>query len=120
MRLVAVGLVLTLSACASGRDLVRFGEGAFAARDYLHTAWETLTQAETDTEGHRIRAQLETRAALEALGGPATARRVPYQGPPTLAVAMALLERSAPQVPQDSPAQAHTRRALAELREALR
>jgi hypothetical protein len=96
-------------------------QGAFDVRDYLDTAYETLVAAETDVAGHRIRAQLETRAALAALGalGAAT-RTVPYAGPPTMAVALELLEHTEPQLAQHPAAQLHTLRALAELREALK
>ncbi len=113
--------MLVLSGCSSTRAVVRHERGAFAVRDYLKTAYETLAIAETDTGGHRIRAQLETRAAIEALGdlgGPT--KRVPYEGPPTLAVALELLERSEPDMTQNVLAHTHAQRALAELREALK
>jgi hypothetical protein len=45
---------------------------------------------------------------------------VPFDGPPTLAVALALLEHSEPGLASNSTAQGHARKALAELREALK
>jgi hypothetical protein len=112
--------LLLLWACATGPGL-RADASDFTARDGLKTAYQALQEAETDTGGHRIRAQLETRAALEALGPlRLPAREVPFTGPPTLAVALALLERSARQLSHNPRAQEHTLRALAELREALK
>ncbi len=120
MRLWLLALLLALGGCSSTRVVIRHDAGAFSVRDYLSTAYETLTQAETDTAGHRIRAQLETRAALELLGDSGfPARLVPFEGPPTLAVALALLEHSAPKLPQDGGAHQHAARALTELRAAL-
>jgi hypothetical protein len=120
MRRFTLLLLLAVAACAP-RAIIRHDAGAFAVRDYLKTAYETLAIAETDGDGHRIRAQLETRAAIDALGelgGPS--KRVPYEGPATLAVALELLERTEPQMTQNVLAQTHVTRALAELRAALR
>ncbi len=118
--LVAFGFVF-LSGCTSNAVVIRSEAGAFSARDYLQTAYETLVVAETDTSGHRIRAQLETRAALEALGERGGGeRKVPFEGPPTLSVALALLEHTEPEMTQNVLALTHARRALAELREALK
>lgn len=119
--LLVLSALLGFVACSSTSSAVRADVGAFAVRDYLKTAWETLSLSETDTEGHRVRAQLATRAAIDALGdelgGPA--RRVPFDGPPSMSVALELLERSEPQMSQNAAAQAHARRAVAELRAAL-
>jgi hypothetical protein len=94
--------------------------GTFSVHDYLKTAYDTLLVAETDTDGHRVRAQLETRAALDALDDRSVSpRRVPYEGPPSLAVALELLERSEQETTQNVLAQTHARRAAAELRQAL-
>ncbi len=96
--------------------------GLFGARDYLKTAWETLGKAETDTEGHRIRAERETRAALEELGDVSMpARRVPFSGAPSLAVALELLEHSEIEMSRmcSNDALVHTRRAASELRAAI-
>ncbi|MFT3706285.1 MAG: hypothetical protein QM817_01335 [Archangium sp.] len=118
--LIFTGFVfVALSGCAT--TAVQHHEvGTFSVRDYLKTAYDTLLVAETDTEGHRVRAQLETRAALDALEDLSTSpRRVPYSGPPTLAVALELLERSEQETTQNVLAQTHARRAAAELRQAL-
>lgn len=121
MRHAALVLLLLLVGCSSSRAVVRHEAGAFSVRDYLQTAFETLGEAETDSGGHRVRAQLETRAALEGLGESGLrARKVPYEGPPTLAVALELLEHSAPEMPQDGPAHLHAQRALGELRQAVK
>lgn len=110
---------LMLAGCAT-RPVLR-DEAGFTARDYLKTAYDTLLVADPDTAGHRIRAELETRAALEALGGPSSgANSVPFEGPPTLRVAQALLEESTTRLSNAPAAQSHARVALAELREALR
>lgn len=120
MRNCLFTLLLLLSGCSTTRVVIRHDAGAFSVRDYLSTAYETLTQAETDTAGHRIRAQLETRAALQLLGESSVPPRlVPFEGPPTLAVALALLEHSEPNLPLEGGAHQHTARALAELRAAL-
>ena len=70
---------------------------------------------------HRIRAQRETRAALEALTDYSSgARSVPFVGPPSLSVALELLEHSDAELTHSSPsALEHTRRAEAELRAVL-
>ncbi|MDP1827026.1 MAG: hypothetical protein Q8L48_27380 [Archangium sp.] len=116
-----LALLLFLSGCTSTRVLVRHDAGAFSVRDYLKTAYQTLTEAETDVGGHRIRAQRETRAALDLLGqSPVAPRPVPFEGPPTLAVALELLEYSEREVRLNQPAHLHTTRAVAELREALK
>ena len=120
MRLTLLSM-LFLCGCTSTSAILRDEAGAFSVRDYLKTAFETLTAAETDTGGHRIRAQLETRAALDALDeGGVPERAVPFEGPPTLAVALALLEHSAPELAENTVAQVHAQNALAELREALK
>lgn len=117
MRHASLALLVLFAGCTSSRPLIRPDAGAFSVRDYLQTAWETLGEAETDSGGHRIRAQRETRAALELLGEAGLApRKVPSEGPPTLAVALELLEHSAPELAQNGPAQLHAQRALAELR----
>jgi hypothetical protein len=110
-----------LAACTPSQLEVRpDAVSTFDVRDYLKTALETLVSAETDTGGHRIRAQLETRAALEALGDEARlARAVPYRGPPSMEVALELLERSEPRMTQNVLARTHAQRAVAELRAAL-
>jgi hypothetical protein len=114
-------LVLFLCGCTSTRAVVRHEAGAFSVRDYLETAWGALAQAETDTGGHRIRAQVETRAALDVLGElNLPVRKVPFTGPPTLAVALELLEYSEPELTSNQGAHLHTQRALEELREALK
>lgn len=116
-----LALLLVLSGCTSTRVLVRHEAGTFSVRDYLKTAYETLGEAETDSGGHRIRAQLETRAALDLMGDfSVPPRPVPFEGPPTLAVALELLEHSERRVRQNPPAHQHTQRAVAELREALK
>jgi len=61
MRRFTLLLLLAVAGCAP-RSIIRHDAGAFAVRDYLKTAYETLASAETDGDGHRIRAQLETRA----------------------------------------------------------
>lgn len=120
MRISIVALFLFLSGCASNQVVIRHEAGAFSVRDYLKTAYETLGESETDTGGHRIRAQVETRAALEGLGiSDAPTRSVPFEGPPSMAVARALLEHSVIELPQEGLARFHTQRALKELREAL-
>jgi hypothetical protein len=118
--LVSLSLILG-PGCAS-RGALRGDGSAFTARDYLRTAWNTLIEAETDTAGHRVRAQRETRAALEALNElTSTARVVPFEGPPTLAVALELLQHSEAEIGRrGSPAALeHTRRAEDELKAAL-
>lgn len=115
-----IALLFLLCGCSTTSVIIRHDAGAFSGRDYLKTAYETLTEAETDTGGHRIRAQVETRAALEQLGDTRLpARLVPFEGPPTLAVALELLEHSQPDLQQNSVALAHAQRALDELRAAL-
>lgn len=111
-------VLLMLSSCAAGR-VATVPDGAYSQRDYLKTAYETLQVAETDTNGHRIRAQLATRAALQALDDDELARSVPYSGPPSLAVARELLQRVAPMPTDTSPVAEQTRRALLELNAAL-
>jgi hypothetical protein len=118
-RLLVVAL-LACSACASSHRALRSDANSFAVRDYLKTAYETLASAETDTDGHRVRAQLETRAALDALGDlGSSARLVPYDGPPSMSVALELLEESAPKVAHNPDAHQHTLKAVAELRAAV-
>ncbi|HEY0882013.1 MAG TPA: hypothetical protein VGD87_10810 [Archangium sp.] len=112
-------LCLLFLGCAGSRSVVRDERGGYSARDYLQTAFDTLSEAETDTNGHRIRAAVETRAALERLDDRARPRRVPYEGEPSLAVAFELLQRSEPELPPRSAAQQHAQRALEELRLAL-
>lgn len=109
---------LLFAGCAT-TSVERHAPGTFSVRDYLKTAYDTLLVADTDTDGHRIRAQLETRAALEALQDDLPVRRVPFSGPPSMAVALELLERSEQETTQNVLAQTHTRRAAAELRQAL-
>ncbi|MFZ5441245.1 MAG: hypothetical protein ACOZQL_14650 [Myxococcota bacterium] len=121
MRLLLAFVLVLFPACASSRLAVQPAAGSFDARDYLKTAYETLVSAETDTGGHRIRAQLETRAALDALGDDARhARLVPFDGPPSMEVALELLQASEQQVTQNVLARTHTQRALAELKAALK
>ncbi|MCA2981474.1 MAG: hypothetical protein INH41_16400 [Myxococcaceae bacterium] len=113
--------LFTLSGCAhsalrASRDVT------YSVRDYLSTALRTLAEADTDLEGRRWRAELETRAALADLGeGPLGARPVPYDGPPRLEVALELLERGEAGLVEAREAGAleHTRRATAALRLAL-
>jgi hypothetical protein len=105
--------------CASTNAVVARG-GDWTARDYVKTALQTLTLADTDTGGHRMKAELETRAALDILDARGHARAVPYEGPPTLAAALELLQQGELSLMRTpSPALDHTRRAEAELREAL-
>ncbi|GMU59421.1 MAG: hypothetical protein AMXMBFR34_11840 [Myxococcaceae bacterium] len=115
-------LGLLLLGCAGPRAAQVRDEGeGYAVRDYLTTAWEALSLAETDTAGHRVRAQRETRAALEALGDLATPiRRVPFDGPPSLEVALELLERSRPHLGRNALAMGHAEKAMDELRAAMR
>jgi hypothetical protein len=118
MRL-AVPLVasLFLLGCTADRQAVRVDSAAYAAPDYLRTAYEALNEAETDVDGRRVAAQLQTKQALRALpDGGLHARRVPYEGPPTLDVAAELLERSTLHLSERDPARAHAQRALRELR----
>lgn len=122
MRPTLFAAVVLFAGCATPtRTALRPEASAFAVRDYLQTAYETLALAETDTDGHRVRAQLETREALSALGelGGGT-RPVPYDGPPTMSVALELLELSAPKVVHNRDAHEHTLKAVAELRAAVR
>ena len=108
--------------CATTSSIATTQPGLFGARDYLKTAWETLRKAETDTEGHRVRAERETRAALEELGDASMpARKVPFTGPPSLAVALELLEHSEVEMSRvfSNDALVHTRRAADELRAAI-
>ncbi|MGV3622946.1 MAG: hypothetical protein ACO1OB_19155 [Archangium sp.] len=111
-------LLLMLSSCAAGR-VAMVPEGSYSQRDYLKTAYETLQNADTDTEGHRIRAQLATRAALQALDDGELGRSVPFEGQPSMAVARELLQRVAPMPTDASPVAENTRRALNELNAAL-
>ncbi len=111
-------LLMLLSSCAAGRA-VTVREGSYSTRDYLKTAYETLQSSDTDTNGHRIRAQLATRAALQALDDGDPGRSVPFEGPPSLAVARELLERVAPAPTDVSAVAEQTRRALGELNAAL-
>ena len=124
MRNAILAFVLALTGCAtaSSRVVIKDQSSAFSVNDYLKTAYDTLLEAETDTAGHRIRAQLETRAALDLLANTSVApRSVPFEGPPTLAVALALLERSEADLAHENaaPALDATRRAVKELRAAL-
>ena len=119
MRSPKLALILFCSGCASNQVVIRHEAGAFSVRDYLKPAYETLGEAETDTGGHRIRAQLETRAALEGLGESSLpTRAVPFEGPPSMAVARALLEHSVASLPPEGGPRVHTQRALNELRQA--
>lgn len=111
-------LLVMLSSCAASR-VVTVADGAYSQRDYLKTAYETLQNADTDTEGHRIRAQLATRAALQALDDGDLGRNVPFEGPPSMAVARELLQRVAPSPTDGSAVAESTRRALTELNAAL-
>ena len=112
-------LLVALSGCAT-THLSSASERTYEPRDYLQTAYEALVRADTDTGGHRIRAELETRAALQALGDEARhARAVPFDGPPSMQVALELLQATEPQLTQNVLARTHTERAVAELREAL-
>lgn len=116
-----LALLLLLTGCSTTQVVIRHEAGAFSVRDYLKTAHDTLAEAETDTGGHRIRAQLETRAALDLVDDQSSLapRPVPFEGPPTLAVALALLEHSEHDLQSNGAALDHTRRALKELRKAL-
>lgn len=122
MRCLVLAVVSALSGCASSRAVIRHEEGAFSARDYLKTAYETLLKAETDTGGHRIRALLDTRAALAVLGTERCVRerKVAFDGPPTLAVALELLEYAEQELRQNTLAHSHLQSALSELRTALK
>jgi len=121
MRPTLFAALLLFAACTPTRTALRPEASAFAVRDYLKTAYETLALADSDADGHRVRAQLETREALSALGELGTsARSVPYDGPPTMSVALELLELSAPKVAHNPHAHEHTLKAVAELRAALR
>jgi len=116
--LLAVSSVPLVTGCATAQ-LAQTEKGAFTVKDYLKTAYDTLLVADPDTEGHRIRAQLETRAALASFDDSVPFKPVPYAGPPSLAVALELLERSTLEDGATVVAQTHTQRALAELRQAL-
>lgn len=122
MRLAVVILaLLSTAACTPSRAAVRVTDGAYSASDYLRTAYEALNEAETDVDGHRVRAQLQAKAALQALpDGGFRARRVPYEGPATLAVALELLERSTLHLAERDPARGHAQLALGELRQVVR
>lgn len=122
MHHLALAAALSLLSCASNRTTVRHDARAFSGRDYLKTAYETLLAAETDTEGHRVRAMLDTRAALAVLGAEQCTvdRKVAFDGPPTLAVALELLEYSEQETKQNPLAHSHLKRALTELRAALK
>jgi hypothetical protein len=109
-------VLLVLSGCA--HTALRADE-TFSARDYLQTALETLAASDPDVGGHRLRAQLETKAALEVMGDVGASRSVPYDGPPRLEVALELLERCEAARAVDEQALQHARMAAAELREAL-
>lgn len=115
-RPLLVSILLVLSGCA--HTTLRADE-TFSARDYLQTALETLAAADPDVGGHRLRAQLETKAALEVLGEGAVSRTVPYDGPPRLEVALELLERCEAARSVDEAALHHARQAADELRQAL-
>lgn len=123
MRIIFLTLFLFFTGCAAtSRVVINDEAGAFSVNDYLKTAYDTLLEAETDTGGHRIRAQLETRAALDLVANTSVPpRSVPFEGPPTLAAALALLERTEHDLVQDkaAPALDATRRAMKELRAAL-
>lgn len=113
-------LLLLVSGCA--HTALRTDDTRFTTRDYLATALETLTASDPDVAGLRVRAQLETKAALEQLMDGATSHRVvPYDGPPRLEVALELLERSEGALSASGEARAleHTRRAAQSLRVAL-
>jgi hypothetical protein len=112
-----LALLFLLSGCSTTQVVIRHEAVAFSVRDYLKTAYETLAEAETDTGGHRIRAQLATRAALDLLADDTSLapRLVPFEGPPTLAVALALLEHSEPELQSNGAALDHTRRALLDI-----
>ncbi len=113
-------LLLLLSACA--HTALRTDDASYSTRDYLATALETLTESDPDVQGLRVQAQRETKAALEQLMDGATShRRVPYDGPPRLEVALELLERSEGALTKTGDAEAleHTRRAAQTLRLAL-
>ncbi len=67
-------------------------------------------------------ARRQTRAALEELGAiSAPTRKVPFDGPPSLAIALELLEQSEREMQRmcSNDALIHARRAAAELRQAL-
>lgn len=113
-------LLLLLSGCA--HTALRTDDANYSSRDYLATALETLTESDPDVQGLRVQAQRETKAALEQLMDGATShRRVPYDGPPRLEVALELLERSEGALAKTGDAEAleHTRRAAQTLRLAL-
>jgi hypothetical protein len=120
--LFALFLLLTGCVTSVSKVVINDKASAFSVSDYLKTAYDTLLEAETDTGGHRIRAQLETRAALDLLANTSvTPRSVPFEGPPSLAVALVLLEKSEHDLKHEdaAPALDATRRALKELRAAL-
>lgn len=118
-------LILSCVLCGCATTNASLGSvppGVYGARDYLKTAWETLGRADTDTNGHRVRAERETRAALENLGEVSMpARAVPFVGPPTLAIALDLLEHGEIEMQRmcSNDALVHTRRAAEELRAAI-
>lgn len=111
-------LALMLSSCAAG-SAIKVADGSYSQRDYLKTAYETLQNSDTDTDGHRIRAQLATRAALQSLDDRDLGRAVPFEGPPSMAVARELLQRVTTSPTDGSPVAENTRRALMELNAAL-
>lgn len=113
--------LISFAACTPSRATVRVGDGAYSASDYLRTAYQALNEAETDVDGHRVRAQLQAKAALRALpDGGFRARLVPYEGPATLAVALELLERSTLHLAERDAAREHAQLALLELRQVVR
>lgn len=121
MRVTLLAVVVLSAACSPTRAALRPEANAFAVRDCLKTAYEALARAETDADGHRVRAQLETREALRALDELGRlARTVPYEGPPSMAVALELLELSLPKMTSNARAQAHAQRAVEELRAVVR
>ncbi len=120
MRALLVMVVLLVSGCA--HTALKTDATSFSSRDYLSTALETLSAADPDIAGYRVRAQVETKAALAQLVDGATSHRVvPSDGPPRLEVALELLERSEGALAAlgEPVALEHTRRAAESVRLAL-
>lgn len=119
--LLILSSMCLIAGCATP-SAIRVEAHSFTAADYLKSAVDALAKAETDSDGHRIRAQTETKAALDAINefGNAT-KAVPFVGPPTFSVALELLVRSEAELEwrKSHVALAHARRAEDELRAAL-
>lgn len=120
MRYLVLVVVFGVFGCASSR-VIREDKEPFSARDYLKTAYETLLESETDTDGRRVRALLATRAALAVLGTDRCVRerKVTFDGPPTLAVALGLLRHSEQELRQNTLAHNYLQTAMSELGTAI-